>query len=139
MATICKQFVLKAKINFDIMAQVVTIQISSGFYFLRTRTHLTWQCQQPILRSSRRRCSVRKGVLRNFAKFRGKHLCQSLFFNNKVAGTQAGNFIKKETLEQVFSHEFCKISMNTFFTEHLRATASEVLQHSLSLAFKDTI
>ena len=26
-----------------------------------------------------------KGVLRNFAKFTGKHLCQSLFFN-KVAG-----------------------------------------------------
>ena len=28
---------------------------------------------------------MRKGVLRNFAKFIGKHLCQSLFFN-KVAG-----------------------------------------------------
>ena len=26
-----------------------------------------------------------KGVLRNFAKFAGKHLCQRLFFN-KVAG-----------------------------------------------------
>ena len=31
------------------------------------------------------RCSLRKGVFRNFAKFTGKHLCQSLFFN-KVAG-----------------------------------------------------
>ena len=30
------------------------------------------------------RCSVKKGVLRNFAKFTGKHLCQRLFFN-KVA------------------------------------------------------
>ena len=38
-----------------------------------------------IYRSSHRRCSVRKIVLRNFAKFTGKHLCQSLFFN-KVAG-----------------------------------------------------
>ena len=27
----------------------------------------------------------KKGVLRNFAKFTGKHLCQGLFFN-KVAG-----------------------------------------------------
>ena len=36
-------------------------------------------------RSSHRRCSLRKGVLRNFAKFTGKHLCQSLFFH-KVAG-----------------------------------------------------
>ena len=30
------------------------------------------------------RCSVKKGVLRNFAKFTGKQLCQRLFFN-KVA------------------------------------------------------
>ena len=36
-------------------------------------------------RSSHRRCSVKKGVLRNFTKFTGKHLCQSLFFS-KVAG-----------------------------------------------------
>ena len=33
-----------------------------------------------IDRSSYRRCSVRKGVLRNFTKFTGKDLCQSLFF-----------------------------------------------------------
>ena len=33
-------------------------------------------------------------------------------------------FIKKETLPQVFSSEFCEISKNTFFTEHLLATAS---------------
>ena len=31
------------------------------------------------------RCSVRKGALRNFTKFTGKYLCQSLFFN-KFAG-----------------------------------------------------
>ena len=37
------------------------------------------------IRSSHRRCSVRKGVVRNFPKFTGKHMCQSLFFN-KVAG-----------------------------------------------------
>ena len=29
-------------------------------------------------------------------------------------------FIKKETLAHVFSCEFCEISKNTFFTEHLR-------------------
>ena len=69
------------------------------------------------------RCSIKKGVIRNFAKIKGKHLCQSLFFN-KVAGG-ACNFIKKETLAQVFSCEFCEISKNTFFTEHLWATASE--------------
>ena len=36
-------------------------------------------------RNSHQRCSMKKGILRNFAKFTGKHLCQSLSFN-KVAG-----------------------------------------------------
>ena len=34
------------------------------------------------------------------------------------------NFIKKETLAQVFSSEFYEISKNTFFTEHFLTTAS---------------
>ena len=37
------------------------------------------------LRSSRPEVICKKGVLRNFAEFIGKHLCQSLFFN-KIAG-----------------------------------------------------
>ena len=69
-------------------------------------------------RSSHRSCSLREGVLRNFAKFTRKHLCQGLFFN-KVAGLEACNFIKKETVTQVFSCGFCEISKNTFFTETL--------------------
>ena len=91
-----------------------------------------------VLKSRRRHrsCSLRKGVLRNFAKFTGKHLCQSLFFN-KVAGLspEACNFIKKETLAQVFSCEFCEISKNTFLTEHLWPAASENLAVSEDLHF----
>ena len=45
------------------------------------------------------------------------------FFLNKVASL---NFVKKETLAQVFSCEVCEVSKNTFFTEHLRATASDI-------------
>ena len=37
-----------------------------------------------MFRSSRRKVFCKIGVLRNFAKFTGKHLCQSLLFN-KVA------------------------------------------------------
>ena len=37
---------------------------------------------------------------------------------------KACNFIKKETLAQVFSCEYCEISKNTIFTENLWATAS---------------
>ena len=66
---------------------------------------------------------MRKGVFRNFAKFTGKQLCQSIFFN-KVAGLRHATLLKKETLAQVFSFEFYEISKNTFYTEHLSVTAS---------------
>ena len=59
---------------------------------------------QSDYRSSHQRCSLRKGVLRNFPKFTGKHLYQSIFFN-KVA----------------------RLS-NTFFTEQLCATASMIIR-----------
>ena len=39
-------------------------------------------------KSIRREVFCKKGVLRNLAKFTGKHLFQSLFFN-KVAGLKA--------------------------------------------------
>ena len=51
------------------------------------------------IRSSCRRCTVRKGVLKNSARFTGKRMCQSLFFN-KVAGLRpwyrcfSVNFVK---------------------------------------------
>ena len=40
-----------------------------------------------IYRSSHRRCSVRKGFLRNCAKVTGKYLCQSLYFNKVGSAT----------------------------------------------------
>ena len=63
---------------------------------------------------SRPEVFCKKGALRNFAKFTGKHLCQSLSFN-KVAGLSLATLSKKEPLAQVFSCEFCEISKNTFF------------------------
>ena len=63
------------------------------------------------------RCShpevfCKKVVLRNFAKFAGKHLCQNLFLIKFQAwGLQL--YLKK-TLALVFSCEFCEISNNTF-------------------------
>ena len=57
---------------------------------------------------------MRKDVLRNFTKFTGKHLFWSIFFN-KVAG-QACNFIKKDTLAQVFFVNFVKFLRTPNFT-----------------------
>ena len=69
------------------------------------------------------RCSVKKGVLRSFAKFTGKHFYQSLFF-------------KKETLAQVFSCEFCEISKNTFPYRHLRWLLLEFQNESTLYRFR---
>ena len=45
-------------------------------------------------RSSRLEVFCQKGVLRNFTKFTGKCLCQSLIFN-KVEGLRPANLVKK--------------------------------------------
>ena len=49
---------------------------------------------------------------------RKRSVPESLFCRSKTS-----NFIKKETLTQVFSCEFCKISKKNFSTEHLLMTA----------------
>ena len=54
-----------------------------------------------------------------------ENTCVTVFFNTVAGG--ACNFIKKETLAQVFLCEFCEIFKNTFFTEHLMETASLII------------
>ena len=65
-------------------------------------------------RSNHRRCSVKNGVLRNFAKFAGKHLCQSLFLN-KVAGLRPAILLKKRLWHSSFLLHLAKISKSTSF------------------------
>ena len=48
---------------------------------------------------------------------------------------KACNSIKKETLAQVFSCEFCKISKNVF-TEHLRATDSGSIERLVTCGLR---
>ena len=64
-------------------------------------------------RSSHRRRSVKKGVLRNFAKFTGKHLCQRLLFN-KVAGLRPATLLKKSLLHKCFPVHFTKFLRTPF-------------------------
>ena len=70
-----------------------------------------------------RRCSARKCVPGKFAKFMENTCARASFLIELQAS--ACNFIERETLAQVFCHEFCEISKNTFFTEHLSATVSD--------------
>ena len=56
---------------------------------------------KPHYRSSHGKCSIRKGVLRNFTKVSGKHLCQSLFFD-KVASLRPATLLKRDSGTGVF-------------------------------------
>ena len=75
--------------SWDIMAFFVVFPC-----FLRKRRFYFLSC-----RSSRPEVFCKKGVLRNFTKFTGKHLRQSLFFS-KVAGLRlCRSFRKYESYE----------------------------------------
>ena len=61
------------------------------------------------------RCSVRK-VFLEISPNSQENTCARVSFSIKL---RPATLLKKETLAQVFSCEFCKISKNIFFTEHL--------------------
>ena len=77
-----------------------------------------------------------KDVIKNFTKLTGKRLCQNLFFN-KVAGLRLAALLKKETLTQVFSFEFCQIFNNTFFYRTPREAAYVLFFDCFSISFGD--
>ena len=60
----------------------------------------------------------KEGGLRNFAKFTGKHLCQSLSFN-KVAGLRPATFLKRRLWHRCFPVNFAKSLRTPFLIEHL--------------------
>ena len=79
---------------------------------------ITWKLL-PLLEAVVRRCS---GVLRNFVKLTGKHLCHL--------------FIKKETLAHGFSCEFFEIPKNTIFYSTPPVTAFGVPKWNINLTKK---
>ena len=64
-------------------------------------------------RSSYPEVFFKKGTLRNFAKFTGKHVCQSLCFN-KVAGLRSANLFKKILSHRCFPVNFAKFLRTSF-------------------------
>ena len=73
--------------------------------------------QQKYFQKQSSRGVLKKGVLRNFAKFTGKHLYQSLFFN-KVTGLNPASLLKKRLWHRYFPVSFAKFLRTPFFTEH---------------------
>ena len=83
-------------------------------HYLKTITHFHSINHKHLekgryLRSSCPDVFCKKGVLKNFANFAGKHLCQSLYFN-KFAGLT----------HSCFPVNFAKFLRIPFLTEHLR-------------------
>ena len=79
-------------------------------------------CVQDNGRSCQRRFSI-KNVFLKISQNSQENTCARVSFWIKLQ-TSSCNFIKKETLTQVFSCTFCEIFKNTFFTEYLRVTTS---------------
>ena len=52
-------------------------------------------------------CFIAKGVSKNFAKFTGKHLCQSPFLN-KAASLRPAMLLKKRLWRRYFPVNFAK-------------------------------
>ena len=75
------------------------------------------------------RCSVKKVFLRIWQNSQ-ENTCARVLFLIKLQAS-AGNFIKKETLAQGFSCEFCEISKNSFFYGIPPGTASEINRRCL--------
>ena len=70
-------------------------------------------------KSSPLEVSCKKGVLKNFVKFTGKHVCRSLFFN-KVAGIKpAVTLLKKRLRHWRFPVNFANFLRTPFSVEHL--------------------
>ena len=88
-------------------------------------------------KSTNRRCSLKKGVLKYFAKFpRKTPVLESLF--NKIAGLEACNFIKKILQHRCFPVKLAKFLRTPFFYRTPQV-ATSVLYESMEKVVKKTV
>ena len=103
-----------------------------NFYtYISKINSLDFEMATTEFRSSRPEVLCKKGVLRNFAKFIGKHLGQSLFFN-KVAGLSPATLLKKRLWHRCFLAEhlwwlLLRLSLNGHQNFLIRLTQNVVL------------
>ena len=76
---------------------------------------LTKSCKMSFERNSRPEVFCKESVLGNFAKFSGKHPCQSLFVNKVRPAT----LLKKRLWHRCFPVNFAKFLRTPFLIEHL--------------------
>ena len=57
---------------------------------------------------------ISEKVFLEILQYSPENTCARVSFLNKIAGLRSATLLKKGTLAQMFSCEFCKISKNTF-------------------------
>ena len=83
-------------------------------FWLINSKYLAFEVSEAAVhRSSRPEVFCAKGVLTNFAKFTGKHLCQSLLYN-KLADLRPATFTARKTIFPGISWKAQKDQVNIF-------------------------
>ena len=101
---------------YHMIIDLVQFEISVSFWlwfrsqFITRFLSLCWITDGHPIRSSRQEVFCKKGILKNFAKFAGKHLFQSFFFN-KVAGLALAIFLKQRHWHRCFPVNFAKLPL----------------------------
>ena len=103
----------KEKCLFQCATKVFDWGISQVYLVCRTQFNTYNGTFLQKYRSIHRRCYVYKSVLRNFAKFTGKRLYQSLFFI-KITGLRPAALLKKRIWRRCFPVNFAKFPRKTF-------------------------
>ena len=94
----------------------------NGFYTIRNSLMKELIYSFSVIRTSHRRCSIKKLLLKNFAVFRGKHLCQRIFLI-KLQAFRYATLLKRDCNTDVFlwflwnfwEYPFGRISANGYF------------------------
>ena len=97
-----------------------------------------WNDKNQKQRSSRPEVFCKKGVRNNFTKFRGKHLCQSLFFD-KAAGLRPSTLLKKKLWHSCFPVNFLKLLRMPFSIEQLSWLLLQISKLDCTITLASTI
>ena len=69
---------------------------------------------------------LKKGMLKNFTIFIGRQLCWSLFVIKLLVFRPVVLLKRYPSTEVFYGSEYCKVSKNTYFEEHLPAAVSNL-------------
>ena len=122
------KFQLKSYVHNLHCAKLLFIVMGLVFYSgnFKGKSNCWKHITSDIFRNSHQRCSQRKGVLRNFGKFTGKHVCQSLIFD-KFASLSPATLLKKRLWHTCFPVNLAKFLRTPFLQNTFRRLLLHIL------------